>query len=228
MSLFEKLFRRNSQQQGFAPLPEEMMGTMQPGIAGPSGFDTPMPDTTMMSNQPIFQNFREQEEMIGLANVTLDNDPLIEEFASKLRGYRVKYDINMVTGMPEKKIDRFGRPFCNDDGINELVGDLRVHLNKAVMLSNVPEKQKDMIGKWCLVIAIDTVDKIKMNTVKWDVDRTRRSTIVDIFMSTIWFNMMRSFMDGERSKLYPTQKNISMQSMVPHMMPQQKKSVLEI
>ena len=228
MSLFEKLFRRNNQMQGVAPLPEDMMHSMQPGIAGPSGFDAPMPDTTMMSNTPVFQNFREQEEMVGLANVTLDNDPVIEEFANKLRGYRIRYDIDPNTAMPVKKIERFGRPFCNDDGINELIGDLRMYMNKAIMLSNIPNKDKDMISNWCLIIAIDTEEKIAMNSEKWSVDKTKRSTILDLFVMSVWFNMMRSYEDGERTKLYPTQKNISMSSSLPHMMPQQKKSVLDI
>lgn len=227
MSLFEKLFRRNDQQQGVVPMPEDFMRGMQPGLAGAGGFDAPFPDSTHMSNQPIFQNFREQEEMVGLANVTLDNDPVIEEFANKLRGYRIRYDINPVTALPVKTVERFGRPFCNDDGINELIGDLRMHMNKATMLSNVPTKEKDMIGTWCLVIAIDTMEKIAMNSERWSIDRTKRSTILDIFISAVWFNMMRSFEDGERTKLYPTQKNISMSSTMPHMMPQ-KKSVLEM
>lgn len=227
MSLFEKLFRRNNQTQGVVPMPEQFMEGMQPGLAGAGGFDAPMPDTTMMANQPIFQNFREQEEMVGLANVTLDNDPVIEEFANKLRGYKIRYDIDPYNAMPVKKIERFGRPFCNNDGINELVGDLRMHMNKAVMLSNVPKADKKMIEYWCLIIAIDTLEKIAMNSERWCVDRTKRSTILDLFMSAVWFNMMRSFEDGERTKLYPTQKNISMNSTLPHMMPQ-KKSVLEM
>jgi hypothetical protein len=228
MSLFEKLLNKNKNVQGVAPLPEEMMSTMQPGIAGPGGFDAPMPDPSMLANQPLLQNFREQEQMVGLAHVTLENEQIIEEFANKLRGYRIKYELDPKTASPIKKIERFGKPFCNDDGINELVGDLRMYTSKAFMLSNIPTKDKDRIKKWCLVIAIGMTDKIKVNTSRWSVDTTRRSTVMDIFMSIVEFNMLRSFEDGERTKLYPTQKNINMSSSLPHMMPQQKRSVLDI
>lgn len=229
MSLFEKLFKRGERTQGIAPLPEEMMGTMQPGIAGPQfGMDAPMPDPTMLANQPILQNFREQEEMAGLSRVTLDNDSAIDDFASKLRGFRVRYDIDMQTGLPQKRVERFGKPFCNESGVNELIGDLRMYMNKAIMLSNIPKSERDMIDKWCLVVAIDTMEKIAMNTEAWSVDRSKRSTILDLFMGAIWFNMMRAYEDGERRKLYPGEKNINMNSTLPHMMPPQKRSVLEI
>jgi hypothetical protein len=227
MGLFEKMFKRNDQQQGVVPLPEQFMSDMQPGIGGPQYVNPPFPDSTQMANQPIFQNFREQEQMVGLANVTLDNNENVEEFASKLRGYRIAYDINVQTGMPEKKITRFGRPFCNDDGVNELVGDLRVYLSKGWMLSNIPKADRHMINNMCHVIAIEIEEKMAMNVENWALDRTRMSTVSSLFVFTIWGNVMRSFEDGERSKLYPTQKNINMNSTMGQMV-QPKKSVLEI
>jgi hypothetical protein len=226
MSLFERLFRRTNQTQGVAPMPEDMMGTMQPGLAGSGYMDAPMPDPMMM-NQPVFQNFREQEAMVGLANVTLDNNENIEEFASKLRGYRIIVEPDLNTGRPVQRIQRYGKPFCNDDGINELVGDLRVYLSKGWMLSNIPKADRSFINNMCMVVAIEIGEKMAMNVEKWAIDRTRMSTVSSLFVFTVFSNVMRSYEDGERTKLYPTQKNINMTSMLPHMQ-QQKKDIMSI
>lgn len=208
-------------------MPEQYLDGLNPGMMGPQGFDAPMPDPMTM-NQPMFQNFKDQQELNGLVSITIDNSEILEDFTTKLRGYRIKKEFDLKTGTVKPKLIKVGRPFCSDDGINEMAGDLQMYLSKGFMLTNIPKNERIVINKMMIIIGHEVSAKLLMNVEEWQVDRTRMSTITTSFITIVWANFMRGFEDGERTKLYPTQKNISMTSTLPHLQQPQKRNIMDM
>lgn len=231
MGIFEKILRRNTNNNGpgIVNSPEEFMGTMDPGALGVgqygSGMGNPMPPPGMGMPDPLMGMYREQSDMTGLATITLDNKDIVEAFRDKLRGYRIKKTYDVSTGKEVETKESFGSPFATEDGINDIVGDLAMYTSRAFTLTNIPKSDKRIINKMLYNLAIDTALKWTMNSERWHIDRTKRSAIMDLFMSIVHASMMRGYDDGERMKLYGTQKNITTTQIMPHMNPEQKKSL---
>lgn len=230
MGLFEKLFKSGNRQAGMAPMPEDMMMQMDAGLPGPGGIDpmggVPQMDPLMAANSPTFSNYRDQQEMIGLAAITLDNDQIIEDFASQLRGYKKKAYPDPATGEIRYKHVKTGERFCNDKGVNELTAELAMRLSKVWILTNIPKKESSIIDRMMLITSEELAKKFVQNVENWEMDRTRMDTVCSQMVTITWANIMRGYDEGERTKMYS--KNIQMTTAVPHMMPQEKKSILGV
>lgn len=225
MGVFEKLLKRKDTEPSMVPSPEEYMQEMSPGMGGPNSYGGSVYNDPLSMSNPQISSFRDNEDMVGLASITLDNEDVIEKFRAKLRGFNIKKKYNPKTQSEEEEIVRFGKPFCNDDGINEITGDLELLCSKIITLGNVPKNKEDMIPKLIKNISWSVSTKIVMNNEKWNVDRSRRSTVMDLFRTIAWTNMMRGYEDGERIKMYKSQRqtiNTNLQGMVPQ---QEKKSL---
>lgn len=220
---FDKLLQRKNKEPAIIPSSEAYLHDLQGPSDMPPGA-MPM-DPMMFGGGPQIGSLRDSMEMVGLAGVTIDNKEIVEEFRAKLRGYKLKKTYDPRTGEEKTEPEKFGEPFCNDDGINELSGDLAIYTSKIWILSNIPKNESNMIKNIIFTIALDTSFKIAMNTRKWNVDKTRRSTILDLFVFTIYSNIMRGYDDGERTKLYPTQRHMTSTSIMPGMMQPEKKSI---
>lgn len=227
MGLFEKMFARGQKQAGMIEVPEQYMQEMSPGLPGPQGVDPYGGMDPNMLNNPLFSNYREQAEMTGIANITVDNSEIIEDFAAQLRGYKIKHEIDPLTGKIVPRKMKLGKPFCNDEGVNELVGVLAMMMSKSWMLTNIPKRDRGFIDRLMLINGIELSEKMVKNVERWQMDRTRMSSISTQIISTAFGNIMRGFEDGERTKIYPTQKNVNMTSNLPHMNPAPKRSLFE-
>ena len=206
MGVFEKLLRRKDSEPAMASVPEEFLGMGNASNSnGSYGGSIGYPDPLSISS-PQIGPYKDNIDMVGLASITIDNDDVIEKFRSKLRGYTIKKSYNNVTQKQEEEIVKFGEPFCNDDGINEISGDLELLCSKIITLGNIPKSKENMIPKLIRNISFSVSTKIVMNNERWKVDRTRRSTVMDLFRTIAWTNMMRGYDDGERIKLYQSQK----------------------
>jgi len=191
------LFNRNNNSESVAPQPEQYMMS-DPGMMS-------MP---MGGMDPRFGGFN-SEANASIAQITLDIDQDIEDFKASLKGYKVIKKLNAVTGEESEEKINFGKRFCNDDGINQLVGDLRVGMSKMITLSNVPQKEALTIKKICKQMAMETSLKIAANTREWQVDVTRRSTVTSQMALLMYTNFMRALEGGERTGLLGTIKTIN-------------------
>jgi len=225
MGVFERLLKRKDTEPSMVPVPEDLMG-MGNGLngAGSYGGSIGYPDPLSMSS-PQIGPYKDNIDMVGLASITIDNDDVIEKFRSKLRGYAIKKKYNNQTQKQEEEIIKFGEPFCNDDGINEITGDLELLCSKIITLGNIPKSKESMIPKLIRNVSFSVSTKIVMNNLKWNVDRTRRSTVMDLFRTIAWTNMMRGYDDGERIKLYQSQKQTINTTLMGNAQQPEKKSL---
>lgn len=224
MGVFERLLKRKDTEPSMA-VPEDLMG-MGNSLNGTGSYGGSIgyPDPLSMSN-PQIGPYKDNIDMVGLASITIDNDDVIEKFRSKLRGYAIKKRYNNHTQKQEEEIIKFGEPFCNDDGINEITGDLELLCSKIITLGNIPKSKESMIPKLIRNVSFSVSTKIVMNNLKWNVDRTRRSTVMDLFRTIAWTNMMRGYDDGERIKLYQSQKQTINTTLMGNAQQPEKKSL---
>lgn len=225
MGAFDNLMKRKGTEPSMVPLPTQALQDINNSLPGFDNTNQPMMDPLSMTSHQIAP-YKDNIDMVGLANITIDNKEVVEEFRNKLRGYRIKKSLDFNTGKEKIAKEFFGEPFCSEDGINELCGDLAMFLSKVYILSNVPKAEEKMIKKMCLDIAYDTLVKVGMNVNRWKIDKTKRSTIMNIFAMTIWSNIMRGYDEGERIKLYRSQHtniNTNIQQGMPQQ--QEKKSL---
>lgn len=208
------------------------------------GRSTPTPDEVMAANQviqdaqalpsmdplsaaQINRTWDSNDNYFGIANLTVDNKRNVEEFRARLRGYSIKRRYDSNTGVElEAKLDKYGEPMMNDEGINHLCGILESFMSKGIMLSNIPEKMFNQIDKWCRVFMRTVAVQLAVNSEKWSVDRSRRDSIPSEMTLLLKMNMLRAYEDGERKKIYPGQKNITtnMLSGIAQSPPQNKMS----
>lgn len=160
-----------------------------------------------------------------LAQKTLDNQETIEQFRNGLKGYRKRKDFDIVTGKEVITIEKFGEPVMNENGINELCRDLEMYLSKPFILSNFPEKDKPRIDKMMTSIWRRVASKLIVNATRYELDKTRRPSITMQMVFIIYANIMRSYEDGERPRLYGTQKQVIHQSSYTNPTMQPKKNI---
>jgi len=232
LGIIDRLTRGNKQ-VGVVEQPYNHMVEMDPGLPGPGNFPMQMDpnggfpmDPMMMANNPQFSNYQDQAQMAGLAAITLDNDQIIEDFASQLRGYIKRAYPDAKTGEIKYEIVKTGEPFCNDKGVNELRSQLAMRLSKVWILTNIPKKEYDFIYRMMIVTGSEIADMFVMNAYNWEIDFTRASSVTTQFTGIVYANLLRGSEGGEREKLYS--KNIQMTSTMPHMMPPKKESAFSI
>ena len=213
--------------------------TMQPipvvDVAMQQAMNQPPPPTQSdasmyldpMQAAQMTRGFDSDPSSVGIAQITVDNKRMIDEFRARLRGYRVVHRVNPETGeeAPPESV-KFGEPVLNEDGINHLCGILESALSKNIMLSNIPIKDEKWIKKVCAVFMRTIALQIGINSEKWRVDRTRRDFIPMEMTLLLHANYMRAYDDGERRKLYPGQKHVTTTMINPALSQPERRPIL--
>ena len=93
------------------------------------------------------------------------------------------------------------QPVASEEGINLLMGDLRMHLHKIGFLSNL---SKDDVLRICKECRKMTINWLYLNWYKFKVDKSNLNRIVYNVDHCIFFSCMKSLNDLERGHLFPT------------------------
>lgn len=144
----------------------------------------------------------------GMAEFTTNNEEPIEKFKEGLRGYRQTKEYDLQTGQTRVVIHQFGEPAMNDQGVNELGRDLDMYLSKPFILSNVPKEDKKRIDAMMKIIWKRISSKLVVNAKRYQLDKSRRPSIVAEMVTMIYLNMLRSYNDGERPLMYGAHKTL--------------------
>ena len=145
----------------------------------------------------------------AIAAQATDNDDTIRDFRDGLRGYRELKRMNPMTGMEDVLIERFGEPAMNEEGINELVAELRMYLSKTYILSAIPKEDKRRIDAMTRIVWKSLNVKLIVNAQKYELDKTRRPTIVHTMVFIIISNVYRGFGETpEVGKYYGSNKRV--------------------
>lgn len=143
-----------------------------------------------------------------IAQFAIDNDDIVENIKEELRGYRVIREFDMdKNAVVEKKI-KFGDAVMNDTGINETCRVLRMFLSKPFLLSNFKEEDRYRIDMMMLILWKKLASKYAIMHQAYELDRNRRSDLAFSIVSMVYMNIMRSFEDGERPKMYGSHKTV--------------------
>lgn len=143
-----------------------------------------------------------------IAQFAIDNDDIIETIKEELRGFRVVKKYNLETKQEESVPQTFGTPVMNDEGINETCRILRMFLSKPFLLSNFPNEDRDRIDMMMKILWKKLASKYAIMADKYSLDRTRRSDLAFSITMMVYMNIMRSFEDGERPRMYGSHKTI--------------------
>jgi hypothetical protein len=153
------------------------------------------PATVGLLNSPQMQNAQ-------IAQQATDNDDTVTNFRDGLRGFTVKVEMDLVTGKKTEVKKVFGKPAMNEEGVNELTAELQMYLSKTYILSNVPKDDKRRIDAMARIIWSGLNQKLIINAQRYELDKSRRPTIVHTMVFIIIANAMRGYEDGERGKYY--------------------------
>lgn len=93
------------------------------------------------------------------------------------------------------------RPVASDEGINLLMGDLRMHLHKIGFLSNL---SKEDVLRICKEMRKMIINWLYLNWYKFKIDKSNLNRIVYNIDHCIFFSCMKSLNDLERGHLFPT------------------------
>ena len=212
------LFNRNDPMMGAMPIVD--VTPQQPMPEQPQTMDP------MMAAQ-LTRMYEADAGAVGVAQITVDNKKLVEEFKARMRGYIIRRKFNMDTGQEEgNELVKFGEPVMNEEGINHVCGLLESFLSKNIMLSNIPLKDHKQILIFCRVFYRTIAAQIAFNSELWRVDRSRRDTIPSELSTMLYTNFMRAYDDGERRKLYPGQKNITTTMINPAQLQPERRSLI--
>lgn len=135
-----------------------------------------------------------------------DTDEVLESIENFLRG-KIKND----NGKYEDK----HKPLLNSEGVNILMGDLKMRIHKVGFLSNL---SKDDVKRVCKELRKMIINWVYLNWQKFDVDKSNATRIVYGIDHPIFLSLMKSLNDGERAHLFPTtsrQENVMIQSEQP-------------
>lgn len=175
----------------------------------------------------LSRNWEQDPSAVGVAQITVDNRRIIEEFKARLRGYIVERRFDFSTGMElEPQVKKFGLPLMNEEGINHLCGILESALSKNIMLSNIPTKDERWIKQVCRTFWRTIALQIAVNSQHWQVDRSRRDILPMEMSLLLHANYMRAFEDGERRKLYPGQKHVTTTMINPAQLQPEKRQLI--
>lgn len=92
-------------------------------------------------------------------------------------------------------------PVINNDGVNLLMGDLRMHLHKIAFLSNL---SKNDVMRICKEMRKMIINWLYLNWHKYNIDKSNLNRIVYNIDHAIFFSAMKSLNDLERGHLFPT------------------------
>jgi hypothetical protein len=164
-------------------------------------------------------NAPQQGGSAQIAQFAIDNDDIIETIKSELQGFRIVSTYNMDTKKHETKEIQFGNRIMNDLGINETCRILRMFLSKPFLLSNFPEEDRSRIDMMMVILWKKLASKYATQCKAFELDRSRRSDLAFSIVSMVYMNIMRSYMDGERPRMYGSHKTV--QSIQQYGSPQQ-------
>lgn len=162
------------------------------------------PSMIPLLNAPQMANYQ-------IAQTATNNDEVISKFKEGLRGYKIVKKFNVKTGMTEDSVETFAERSMNETGVNELSRELETYLGKSFILSNIPKEDKRRVDALGRIVWGTLNRKLIVNADRYELDKTRRATIVHEMVFTILSNVMRSLDDGmgaERSKFYGSQRTV--------------------
>lgn len=161
-------------------------------------------DPAMMS----LLNAPQGQGQAQIAQFAIDNDDIIETIKHELSGKRTVRKYNMDTKKEEIEVETFGTPIMNDKGINETCRILRMFLSKPFLLSNFPKEDRPRIDRMMVILWKKLASKYATMVDDYEIDRNRRSDIAFSIVSMVYMNIMRSYEDGERPRMYGSHKTI--------------------
>jgi hypothetical protein len=135
-------------------------------------------------------------------------DKLIETIKSELQGKRLEKSFDMDKKKDVVKEVTFGEPIMNDKGINETCRILRMFLSKPFLLSNFPKEDRPRIDMMMIILWKKLAGKYAVQAQEYALDRSRRSDIAFSIVSMVYMNIMRSYEDGERPRMYGSHKTV--------------------
>ena len=162
------------------------------------------PSMIPLLNAPSMANFQ-------IAQSATNNEEVVSRFKEGLRGFKTVKRFNVNTGKTEDFVETFSERSMNETGVNELARELETYLGKSFILSNIPKEDKRRIDALGRIVWGTLNRKLIVNADRYELDKTRRATIVHEMVFTILSNVMRSFDDGmgaERSKFYGSQRTV--------------------
>jgi hypothetical protein len=159
-----------------------------------------------------------------IAQYAVDNDDIVETIKSELRGYRIVQEYDIEKKEYVAKEIRFGDPVMNEMGVNETCRILRMFLSKPFVLSNFPKEDRPRIDMMMKILWKKLAAAYATKAHDYEIDRTRRSTLAFSIVSTVYMNIMRSYEDGERPRMYGSHKTLQsiQQYAQPQAAPQKK------
>jgi hypothetical protein len=144
-----------------------------------------------------------------IAEFATSNDDIIEYIKEELRGYRIIRKYNMETKQEENTRQPFGVSVMNDEGINEVCRILRMFLSKPFLLSNFEKEDRYRIDMMMMILWKKLAAKFATCADKYELDRSKRSDLAFSIVSIVYMNVMRSYEDGERPRMYGSHKTIN-------------------
>lgn len=168
-----------------------------------AAFSQPIdPMTMQMLNAP------QGQANAQIAQFAIENDDIVEQIKQELRGYRYEKTYDPIKKIEKLEVIKFGDPIMNDLGINETCRILRMFLSKPFLLSNFPESDRGRIDMMMKILWKKLASKYAILGEKYALDKTRRSDLAFSIVMIVYMNIMRSFEDGERPRMYGSHKTL--------------------
>lgn len=162
------------------------------------GFD---PSMIPLINSPSTSSYQVIQAMT-------DNAEIIQQFKDGLRGWKMTSKFNPQTETMEPVKEVFAEPAMNETGVGEIGRDLEMYLSKPFIMTNFPTADKSRIDMMMVIIGKNLAQKMIINSVKYELDKSRRGSIVRQIVLIVWANTMRGFEDGERPRAYGSHKTV--------------------
>lgn len=175
-----------------------MMG-MDPYSGYAQGID---PAAMQMLNAPQSQGNAQ------IAQFSVENDEIIETIKVELQGYRIVRNYDFGSKQETIKKELFGEPVMNDMGINETCRTLRMFLSKPFVLSNFPKEDRGRIDTMMKILWKKLASNYATMGSQYQLDKSRRSGLAFSIVSMVYMNVMRSYEDGERPRMYGSHKTL--------------------
>jgi|TARA_R100000501_G_C2602244_1_gene98989 hypothetical protein len=131
----------------------------------------------------------------NLTKWTLETYDTLEVLENDLRGNVWNED----TGKWEKKYTAY----INDDGVNAIMGYIRGHVSKTLLLGNIDAEMKDTI---CKEVCEDVIKFIQFNYKKYEIDINNWDLVLNMIDHVVEIFLSRALLGGERERLNQTQK----------------------
>lgn len=150
-------------------------------------FDKGMLSSPYAPYQPV-----RDPQMNNISSVEIENAKLIERAEMQLRGYMFDHG--------SKKWEKKRQAYMTEEGINDMVNFMITHLDKNTIMSHLQVELVDNVAK---AIRHDLVDIIRFKHKEYEIDKAKRTLILDIIFNPILFAIKRA--EGGDEKRYRTQ-----------------------